>query len=395
MPHRATLLGITLAAVLLAGSLQPADAQDVRLTGQIRPRFEQRDPAIPTAPAGDVTMRARIGAAGTLPENIRLRIDVQDVIIWGATSATPGFTPGIEVHQAFIEAGALGAGFAARLGRQELIVGNQRLVSNNNWGQRGQRYDGVRLLRSAAQLPGSGFAMRIAESGRADALDAWLHGVHTGVQLQPGDTLVLLGLYDRERGPFRTDQFTLGGHGTLTFGGLGVSAEAYLQRGTRSDRDVSAWMYAFGAQHQLHRVRLAAAWEHYSGDPDHADPTTRVFDRRHGSNHAFHGYADLFTNIPGSTAGRGLTDALASAILPLDSRSELELKGHVFRAAAADGLMSTRFGEELDVVLRHRLRAPLALEAGGSHVWAGPALSQLRGLHRNLLFGYAMATLTF
>jgi hypothetical protein len=65
---------------------------------------------------------------------------------------------------------------------------------------------------------------------------------------------------------------------------------------------------------------------------------------------------------------------------------------HLFRAA--DRLPSARFGEDLDIVLRHRVRAPLAIEAAGSYVWAGPAFAQVRWLRRKLLFGYAMATLT-
>lgn len=396
---------LVLAAMALP--LHPVAAQDLRLTGQLRPRFEQRDPNIPAAPAGDVTMRARLGVVGVLPEELRLRVDVQDVLIWGAGAGTPGFSGSIEVHQAFLDVGALGAGVTGRIGRQEVVLGNQRLVSNNNWGQRGQRFDGVRLLRAAPPagvpagggLAGSAFVIRTAESGIVDGPDAWFHGVHGALGIGARDTVQLYGLYNRRRDDAGdTDQFTAGGHATAGLGdlaGISLSGEAYMQLGTRAGRDVRAWMAAVAVGGDVGPGRLRVGYDHYSGDPDPLDDTARTFDRLFGSNHAFHGYADLFTNIPATTGQRGLGDLHLRTTWPLDARSELELNGHAFRAPAnrPDGF--TRFGEEVDLVLRHRLRGPLTLEGGGSWFTPGPAMTALRPFPRDLWFGYLMATLQF
>jgi hypothetical protein len=383
----------TLSLLLLVAA--PTFAQDLRLTGQLRPRFEQRDPYMPAAPLGDVTMRARVGVNGTLPDAIGLRIEVQDVLIWGASSSTPGFSNSVEVHQAYVDIGALGAGLAARLGRQELAIGNQRLVSNNNWGQRGRRFDGARLLRGAATLPGNAFAMRLAESGTGTGADAWFHGVHAVLALLPGDSLHVYGLYNRLRGSSRTDQYTAGGHGRVTAAGVGITAEAYLQRGTRVDRDVAAWFGSLGAAAGVGRARIAIAYEHYSGDDDAVDGTARAFDRLFGSNHGFHGYADLFTDIPATTGQRGLGDALVRTRFTVDPRTDVELNGHLFRATASPAGESARFGEELDIVLRHRMRSALTLEGGGAWFRPGPAITAVRGLDRQLVFGYAMVTVSF
>jgi hypothetical protein len=391
MSKRSLCVGLLLALV----AVPPAAGQDLRLTGQLRPRFEQRDPNIPP-PLGDVTMRTRLGVAGTLPENIRIRLDVQDVIIWGGTAATPGFTPAAEVSQAFAEIGALGAGLTARIGRQEMSLGNQRLVSNNNWAQRPRRFDGARLLRDAATLPGNAFAMRTAESGQGTGVDAWFHGVHAVLPVQPGDSVHLFGLYNRQRGLARSDQYTAGGHGTVRAGAIGFTAEAYLQRGTRGDRSVIAHMFSLAASHAFDRVRIDAGYDRYSGDPQPGDGTARAFDRLAGSFHAYHGYADLFTDVPATTAQRGLGDAFLRTTTRVGARTDLELNGHLFHAVAPAAVQSRRFGEELDAVLRNRLRGPLTIEGGASYVRTGPALTAIRpALDRDLIFGYLMGTLLF
>jgi hypothetical protein len=375
----------------------PTEAQDLRLTGQLRPRFEQRDPHVPAAPLGDVTMRARLGLAGSLPEDVRLRIEVQDVLVWGATTATPGGAAAPEVHQAFLDIAALGAGLTARAGRQEVAIGNQRLVSNNNWGQRGRRFDGVRVLRAGSSLSGNVIAMRLADSGTAAAADAWFHGAHAALGIAAADTLHLYGLYNRVRGAAaRTDQYTAGGHGRLGLGPAALAVEGYVQLGTRADREVRAWLASLGAITTIGPARARIAYDHYSGDAAPEDDTVRVFDRLFGSNHGYHGYADLFTDIPVTAGQRGLGDVSLRTTWRLGARSELELNAHHFRATAdrPDGL--TRFGEEVDVVVRHRPRAPLALEAGGSWFAPGAAMTALRpALDRNLVFGYVMATVAF
>ncbi|HSJ06600.1 MAG TPA: porin [Longimicrobiales bacterium] len=380
--------------VLLAVAT-PGLAQDLRLTGQLRPRFEQRDPPVPAPPQGDVTMRARLGVIGDLAEDVGLRIELQDVLIWGATAGTPGYSAAAEVHQAFVDVRALAGGLTARLGRQEMAIGNQRLISNNNWGQRGRRFEGLRLLRPAAPFPASAFAMRMSESGSGDGVDAWFHGAQAALGLQPGDTVHFFLLYNRERGPTRTDQFTMGGHGGVTLSGIGLSVEGYLQRGERVDRSVKAWLASVGAGRRFGPGRVRLAYDHYSGDGSPDDGTTRAFDRLFGSNHGFHGYADLFTSIPANTGQRGLGDLMIRTDVRLAPRTGLEVNAHSFRAVAAVPDGSKRFGEEIDVVLRHRVRAAVTLEAGTSYFRPGPAITTVRGLDRDLFFGYLMTTVVF
>lgn len=381
-----------LLVVLLSLAAHDVAAQDVRLTAQLRPRFEHRDPDFPAPPLGDVTMRARAGLVASLPEDLALRIDLQDVIIWGGTAATPGASLSAEVHQAFLDVGLFERALTLRAGRQEFVVDNQRLISNNNWGQRGRRFDGVRAIWQRDALTGGLFAMRIVESGMDTTMNAWFHGGHATLGLRARDSLTVYALYSRERGPATTDQLTTGGRAVVGVGGLALLAEAFAQLGTRRDEDIAAWLFSLGIRHAFDPVTATLAWDRYSGDDEPGDGKVRTFNRLFASNHSFHGYADIFVGAELNTGGRGLDDFMLRTQSGLGQRTKLEVNAHAFRVPADDGLTTARLGEELDAVLRHALRPGLALEGGVSFFRTGDATTEILGLGRNLTFGYLMAT---
>jgi len=394
--HTLRVRRITL-SVLLAASLAPLPgaAQEVRLIGEFRPRYEQRDPNLPAPPPGDVTLRARLGAAVTLPEAVQVVVVFQDAPVWGGNGSSPALAADPDLFVAFADWGELfGTGARLRVGRQEVALGNERLISRNNWNPRGQRFDGVRLFLSRGEQPLEAFSLRTAESGASPGVDSWLHGVYAEVPGSWGTPVHLYGLYNRARGMGHTDQFTVGGHSQIDGGGLRWSVEGYVQTGTRESRDVAAYFFSVGTGRTLGRVDTQLVYDHYSGNGQ-GGQRVGVFDRLRGSNHLFHGFADLFTQISAHTAGQGLGDLNVRGTLPLRPETTLHARGHLFRATRSGALPSPRFGEEIDLVLTHRARSGVGLEAGLSRVLAGPGLGAVRGLERDLTFGYAMMSLSW
>jgi hypothetical protein len=373
-------LSIFLAVVFAGVNVpDPATAQEFRLTGQLRPRYEERDPDVPAPPLGDVTMRARLGAIATLPESVVLRVDFQDVVVWGGSSATPGGAPAPDVFQAYVEVMSLfGSESAVRVGRQELAFGNQRLVSNNNWGQRGGRFDGVRVMWRGGGLPVDLFAMRVAESGASAGPDAWFNGAYAEVPIRADEVLSLYAIYNRERGPFETDQFTVGGHTTITLAGIGWMGEGYLQLGERRGESVSAYELSVGAVRTFGRLTSQLLYEYLSGDTE-SDEDLGAFDRLRGSNHGYHGYADLFTSVAANTDEHGLGDLSLRNTIAAGTQTDVQVNGHL----------------EVDLILTHRPRGGLALEVGAARVLAGPALEEVQGLDRDLTWAYGMVTVSF
>jgi hypothetical protein len=397
------LLGLLAAS--LASLLAPSVlvAQEVGVNAELRPRWERRTPPIPAPPAADVTVRARLGGTLDLLPALRIHLTVQDVVTWDVSGDGEGWDPDPDVFAGYVELRVPAeTELILRGGRQEISLGNERLVSRNNWGQRGQRFDGVRLFRPQGEWEADLFSVRVASGGGS------LHGAHVALPIPAfhgghgAGVVHLYALHSRARSPAPggdatgerppTAQHTGGGHARIQAGGVDWHLEGYLQRGTRRDRSVSAHQFALGGERALGPLTARLLYEHYSGD-DGTPGRTGVFDRLRGTNHGLHGYADLFTDIPAHTGGGGLRDLNLTLTIPVAPGAELQVKGHGFRAVEGATLPSTRFGEEMDLVLTVRPRSGVALEGGLSRVRAGPGLEAVRGLDRDLTWGYAMVTL--
>ena len=90
-------------AVAVAGPL-PIAAQEVTVRGQLRPRYEFRDPS-PTGGDGFTSMRARANISAALERNVHIFVQLQDVRLWGSETNTLGDfqADNFDLHQGYIE----------------------------------------------------------------------------------------------------------------------------------------------------------------------------------------------------------------------------------------------------------------------------------------------------
>ena len=65
-----------------------ANAQEVTLGGQLRPRYEFRDPTA-TGSDGFTSMRVRATLSARLERNVRVFVQLQDVRLYSARAASP------------------------------------------------------------------------------------------------------------------------------------------------------------------------------------------------------------------------------------------------------------------------------------------------------------------
>jgi hypothetical protein len=385
------------AATAATAAPAPLGAQDVRLTGQFRPRYEYRDPAADGRRDDSVTSRVRIGALVGLGQEIGLRLQLQDVRTWGEDrgSAASGLGAA-EVHEAFVSIGGIGgAPLELHIGRQELAFGGERVLGAADWLQRGRSFDGIRATLGR-ETRVDAFATRTADRSAGRAADASLLGVYLTAPADAAGRFEAFVLYDRARGDARTDQATAGARWLLARPRFEIAAEANVQHGTRADADVRAWLASASAGPVLAggRARIALAWDYASGGrPD--DAVLRVIDTRWGTAHRYHGYADLFTNLPLHTGGRGLSNPAVHATWTASSDLALMLDLHAFRATESAGLVSPRLAEEADLTVRYRFRGAISLLGGISGVRAGPGLADLGRLERNMTWAFVMLTAGF
>jgi hypothetical protein len=387
-----------LAVLCLAAT--PAAAQEISVGGQVRPRIEQRS-AEPgeSAPDPFTSLRTRLHLQAGLGPRLRAFAQLQDVRAWGEV---PGAFPNAgagrtSLHQAYLEAGAWEADrFALRAGRQEVGFGGERLVGAVDWTQQARALDG---LRTRARLGSSLidlFGFRVDDRAASVPWDGALLGAYATLGAGGARALDLFGLYNHTGPGTETDQGTVGARLVGT-GSVAYRAEAAYQFGERGGREVSAFLLGgrVGTTLAGGRLGLTLWYDYLSGSATPGAGEVRVFDTLLATNHKYYGFADLFTNIPAHTAGRGLQDLALKSSYRLSDAVSIGLDLHSFHLARAAGLSSGRLGEEVDLTARWRLSPNLELSGGVSRVFGGEALRALGRLDGGQTFTYLMLNTTF
>ena len=435
------LIVLSLAAAVVASAAAPAAAQapaaqppaappdtSVTLFGEVRTRGEAERPGSGVRGDAFALLRTRIGARARLGASTRLLVEVQDARVFGEERSTlaDGSADAFDLHQGWLELGGRwrGADVALRAGRQELSLGNERLVGAAGWTNFGRAFDGARLLLSRPGEPAgawraTAFGATLEERGRrngvaqpepAQRADQALVGAFA-----TNDALELLAVHDRAarfRAVTEVDR-------TTAYARLRTPArrlvraelEGAWQLGTQTRtatatapavaQDVRAWfagarLSADARPGVATTFTVGADW--LSGDADPADGRYGAFNTLYATNHKWYGTMDLFLDPAAVTGDRGLVDAIASAAVTLSPRATLRADAHHFRLAAEHPTASGRaIGEELDLTLPLRLSPASAVELGYSLFRpgvAGAALG-LGGEGRVRHWGYAQLRASF
>ncbi len=186
--------------LIVASVVTPAVAQEITFGGQVRPRFEYRRSGENGRDAL-TSMRVRGQLAARLVKNVQVLFQVQDVRLWGKGTNTFGDLrfDNLDLHQGYVEIGSLGSrAFSARVGRQEVSFGGQRLVGAVNWSQRARAFDAARLSAGTdvVQVDILGAVLGDATTAANDD-NAYFMGTHAQVRRVGPGTLDLYGFLNR------------------------------------------------------------------------------------------------------------------------------------------------------------------------------------------------------
>ncbi|MFO7893765.1 MAG: alginate export family protein [Longimicrobiales bacterium] len=395
-------LGTALAVLFLA---TPAMAQQLEFGGEVRPRFEIRDPVLTAGALGTqefTSMRTRASLSVTLDRDVRSFVQFQDVRMFGEeTSTMDRQADGLDLHQGWVEIGhAETSDWSIRVGRQEAIYGDQRLVGAVNWAQQARSFDGARVrFRPSSTAVVDGLAFRVSDADFGGA-DESLYGLYSTLTAAGAvDVYALLNTYALSG--IARDRYTLGGSWISSQGPVVWRVQAAYQGGAIESqltaRDISAFMVGGRIGTELADGIEATLWYDYlSGDDDPADDVNRVFSTLFATNHKFYGYMDFFTDIPNHTAQRGLQDLAVKGSYDLGEGRLVGADLHSFHLAAADGVASSHIGEELDLTYRMTYAPGVSLTAGASYFMAADAWSTvLANPDENQVWGYLMLDVMF
>lgn len=387
-----------LAALLIAGSAAPLLAQDVQMSGQIRPRYEFRDPAGGGKDEFS-SMRVRMGLRAMLESNVTVFAQFQDVRLFGEeTSTLADFSAdNLDLHQGWLSyRGEKLDWLTTTVGRMETNLGGQRLVGAVGWTQQGRSFDGLRFDMAPEWGNIAVMAYKLGDETAATvAFDSEFYGTYAVLDDVGPGSLDLYWLYDRVEGAVETGQHTTGARYAFP-GTINGRLEASFQSGTRAGMDVSAYMMGgrLGTTFADGDATATLWYDRLSGD-DPGTSEVEVFHTLFATNHKFYGFADLFLNIPVHTAGAGLADAAVKLAWSPSASLRLAADLHRFSAVEAGAISDMHFADEIDLTVSHRYTPNLVMTAGMSRVLQGERLGAIGRLGEDMTWFYVMLDAIF
>ena len=312
-----------------------------------------------------------------------------------------------DILNLFVEANLFeyqGHNVYARIGRQELLIGSQRLVSTLDWANTRRTFDGVRVFRQGAQWDVDLFYTKFVpvEANDFDTADndrdfggAWFtyrpqkgHFVDA-YYLFADDTrnVVQQGI---TRAP--TETHTLGGRHAGDRDGCLWDFEGALQFGDQGNQDLFATMASAGLGRKLKGAPMnATAWicyDYASGGESSGGGTSHTFNQLYPFGHYYLGWVDQIgrQNIHDVNAHlyfypeHWVTVWLQYHHFWLDDATDaLYNAGGIATRRDATGAAGTNVGDEIDVVLNFHLSRYSDLLVGYSHLIGGGFLQDTAG----------------
>jgi hypothetical protein len=397
----------------------PSIAQ-LSLTGQLRTRTELRDgQGSPLAkgakPAFFTSQRTRL-TVGYSAYRLKFTITAQDVRVWGQDVSTINRTTtqdlnGLMLHEAWAEirlndTAIKTKNLSLKIGRQELVYDDQRLLGNLDWLQQGRRHDAALLKFETKDwmLHIGGAFNQNKELASGTVYNSTPPGNYTattnGGSMYKSMAFVYAGkkwLKGSASFLFFTDHFSKYNMDTIThlkvftnnawtrattgfyfnnsFDKLYVAASAYYQFGhnysgqkINADLVTAAIQYAFSK-----KISSGVGADFYSGGTN--GTTSKAFDPLYGTPHKFAGFMDYFYAANGF-GKNGLVDYyLKSRFKPTD-RFLFSLDAHQFNSAATvTGYSTKNLGQEIDLIVNYALTKQINFEAGYAHYFVTSLLT--------------------
>ncbi|MEZ5328927.1 MAG: alginate export family protein [Verrucomicrobiales bacterium] len=263
-----------------------------------------------------------------------------------------------------------------KLGRQVIMLNNQRFVGAVAWRQNNQTYDAVTVTnQSVANLQlfygyvnrvnrifGSG---DIANPAQED-FEGDTHLINATYTFSPELSLTgyayFMGLHTPAGDGASNNSYGLQAKGVIPLGGDGAVKVPYLvdgayqTDGAHSPADYGAWYYHANAGLNVGKFTVGAGFESLGSDGGTGFQTPLA------TLHAFNGWADLFLSIPRD----GLNDAYLFADAAVTEKLNLQARFHAFGPDSG----SMDYGTEVDAALVYSINSKMSVGAKYAYYFA-------------------------
>jgi hypothetical protein len=316
--------------------------------------------------------------------------------------------------------------FTFRVGRQELLFGNQRLVGPLDWTNTRRTFDGFDGIFNVAGWRIDAFWTRpviVNKYGfnNSDS-DTAFYGVYaTGkLPLDIGIDLYWLDLESQQNAfsgtPFQTFngttgrdmRHTVGGRLFGKFGdtGFDYEAEGAYQFGDHAGKDISAFDFTGNVGYTFAQIdgtpRVYGMFDYASGDR-RTGGDVETFNQLFPTGHLWLGYMDIIGRQNIIDASTGVSFKPVSNVtvmldghffwLASDNDALYNASAGVVRAAAPGA--SNFVGTEIDLTVKYQFDKHIALTGGYSHFFAGDFIKESPGTGDSMDWVYVSFQFTF
>jgi len=392
---------LLLLLVVLIGSLLPNTIMaQLKFTGEMRPRTEYRNGLKTLFNSEDdaalfTSQRTRLNLNYT-DAKFKVGLSLQDVRTWGdVKQLNMSDKNQLMLHEAWGEM-IFNENFSLKVGRQELVYDDSRILGNVGWAQQARSHD-LALLKFKTDDKGKfhlGLAVNNDSEGlkrmlyttnyknmqfawynrKSDKFDFSLLFMNVGLQTLDTDD-------DLET---RYNQ-TFGTHMNYRPGKVALTGSLYAQSGkTVTDKDIKALMLNIGM-----KFPVAENWkgnvgiEVLTGTDDTEMDENNSFTPLFGTNHKFNGHMDYFY-VGNHVGSVGLQDIYGGLNYSKDKIS-FGSAIHIFSAAAdlygVDGKQDAYLGTEIDLSFGYKYSKSVTFKMGYSQMFASDSMEVLKGVN--------------
>ena len=344
-------------------------ASDVNWIGNLRYRVLQDKNMADGAISSVSEMRSRFGFLMNL-EKVSSSFVLQESMVIGEESNYSGITskpPNPFLYEvSFKVQDLLLDNISFQFGRFELALGNQRIISKNNWNSTGRTFEGFLISENLFdKFDLKTFSFGINEkinNYHDDRKDSWLNGMYLSSEIAPLDKssweLYFIDFTSSES----IDSYTTAGTRVdANLNLFNLEGEYALQT---SENISSSGLLSLNLSFQPEKTpflnKVTLGFDFVSGD-DSSTSSLEGFSKFFGARHKFHGFYDYglhksFMNHKHD----GLRELNAKTHLNFLFNSKLLITVHNFKS----GVNDINYGNEIDFIVKRNISDNLSFESG-------------------------------
>ena len=252
-----------------------------------------------------------------------------------------------------------------QFGRFELALGNQRIISKNNWNNVGRTFEGFLYSgnlykKNRANVFSLGLNEQVSEEND-DSKDSWLNGIYYSAAIKQLENSSLEFYYlDLKDSVDINSYATAGSRIDANLNQFNLEGEFAIQ----TSSNISSQLLSLNISYKPKKIswldKISFGYDYISGD-DTTTTKLEGFSKYFGARHKFHGFYDYSDHKSFmDNEHNGLNELNIKAVLDLFFDSKLFISIHNFKSNTHE----KDYGNEIDFVLKKNLSSLLSLESG-------------------------------